>query len=96
MRGLFDIALRNGWPSLSSKLLTMSKMVERRMWSFEHPLKQFGRLKREVLEKLENTRTTLDRMKDMTADELGTGGGGGGGGGKWEGGGGKWEGGRGF
>ena len=71
MRGLFDIALRNGWPSLSSKLLTMSKVVERRMWSFEHPLKQFGRLKHDVLEKLENTKSTLDRMKDMTADELG-------------------------
>ena len=72
MRGLFDIALRNGWPSLSSKLLTMSKMVERRMWSYEHPLKQFGRLKHDVIEKLQSTKTTVERMKDMSADELGT------------------------
>ena len=41
------------------------------MWSFEHPLKQFGRLKHDVIEKLLNTGMTVDRMKDMTSDDLG-------------------------
>ena len=72
MRGLFEITLRNGWPSIAARMLTMCKAFDHRQWAFEHPLRQFGRLPPDIVSKLENKRTTLDRLKDMSADEIGT------------------------
>ena len=33
LRGLFEIALRKSWVSTSSKLLSLSKTTEHRLWS---------------------------------------------------------------
>jgi antiviral helicase SLH1 len=52
MRALFEIALSKKWASVSSVLLGMSKAIERGMWQYEHPLKQFS-LKDEVARKLD-------------------------------------------
>ena len=72
LRGLFEIALRKGQPSLSSKLLTLCKCVDHRRWMFDHPLKQFSydRLE-QALTRLEEKKMTLERLRDMTADEIG-------------------------
>ncbi|CAM8964887.1 unnamed protein product [Rhodiola kirilowii] len=37
---LFEIALKRGWAQLAEKTLNMSKMVNKRMWSFQTPLRQ--------------------------------------------------------
>ena len=71
MRGLFEMALRKGWSAMAAKLLTLSKSLDHRMWSFEHPLKQFHWLSEDVLGKLEGKKATIDRLKDMTAEEIG-------------------------
>ena len=71
MRGLFEIALRKGWSAMAAKLLTLSKSLDHRMWFFEHPLKQFHWLSEDVLGKLEGKKATIDRLKDMTAEEIG-------------------------
>ncbi|GAA5961591.1 hypothetical protein JCM3765_002639 [Sporobolomyces pararoseus] len=42
VRALLDIALARRWAPVSVKLLSMSKSIEKRMWSFVHPLAQFG------------------------------------------------------
>ncbi|GAA5924697.1 uncharacterized protein JCM15063_005710 [Sporobolomyces koalae] len=42
VRALLDIALARRWAPVSVKLLSMSKSIEKRMWSFVHPLSQFG------------------------------------------------------
>ncbi len=73
------MALRKGWPIMSGRLLELSKVVEKRLWGFEHPLRQFPMLRVEVLEKLERRNLTVDRLKEMEPQEIGTGGGGGGG-----------------
>lgn len=72
LRGLFEIALRKGQPSLSSKLLTLCKCVDHRRWMFDHPLRQFSydRLE-QALTRLEEKKMTLERLRDMTADEIG-------------------------
>ena len=72
LRGLFEIALHKGQPSLSSKLLTLCKCVDHRRWMFDHPLRQFSydRLE-QALTRLEEKKMTLDRLRDMTADEIG-------------------------
>ena len=71
VRGLFDIAVRKGWSAMTGKLLTISKCLDHQLWEYEHPLKQFNKLSLPIIEKLEESKTTLDRLKDMTADEIG-------------------------
>ena len=71
VRGLFEIALKRGQPVLAGKLLTLSKTIECQMWSFEHPLKQFHRLSTDIVDKLDSRNISLERLSDMTADEIG-------------------------
>ena len=42
LRALFEIVLKRHWGSLAAVILSLCKSVERRMWSFEHPLGQFS------------------------------------------------------
>ncbi|PFX22952.1 activating signal cointegrator 1 complex subunit 3-like [Stylophora pistillata] len=71
MRGLFEIALNRGWPTMAYRLLGLCKMLDKRQWVFENPLRQFTILKQETLVKLEERKATVDRLRDMTADEIG-------------------------
>lgn len=71
MRGLFEITLHQGWPAMAARMLTLCKCMDHRQWAFEHPLRQFGRLPSELVGKLEARKTTLDHLKDMSADEIG-------------------------
>jgi activating signal cointegrator complex subunit 3 len=41
LRGLFDTVLKRGWSQLAEKFLSFSKAVDRRLWPFQHPLRQF-------------------------------------------------------
>ena len=57
---------------MSSRLLTLCRCVDRQLWSFQHPLRQFEKqLSHEVLNKIESRKMELHRLKDMTADEIG-------------------------
>ncbi|KAG0348201.1 hypothetical protein BG004_005744 [Podila humilis] len=72
VRALFEIALNRSWGPVSSVLLSIGKSIDKKMWSFEHPLAQFG-LPREIITKLE-ARTyppTIEDMREMTVNELG-------------------------
>jgi activating signal cointegrator complex subunit 3 len=72
-RALFELCLRHGWPSLSDTLLTLAKACERRVWPFQHCLRQFDSvLSAELLHKLENRRATFERLYDMRAEEIGS------------------------
>ena len=71
MRGLFEIALNRGWPTMAYRLLGLCKMLDKRQWVFENPMRQFTILKHETLFKLEERKATVDRLRDMTADEIG-------------------------
>ena len=72
IRGLFEIVLRRGWPVLASRLLTLCRCVDRQQWAFQHPLRQMGRhLSPEILNKIEARKMNMDRLKDMSADEIG-------------------------
>lgn len=71
MRALFEITLRQGQPAIAAKLLTLCKAVDHQHWAFEHPLKQFGRLPQDVIAKLEAKKVSLDRLRDMSSEEIG-------------------------
>lgn len=70
MRALFDIALKSSWTSLATKLLQLSIMVERKIWSSQHPLRQFDNLGPMALKKLEESRLGIDRLRDMSAKDV--------------------------
>ncbi len=40
-RALFEIALKKGWSSLAYTMLRIAKSIDRRMWWFQSPLRQF-------------------------------------------------------
>ena len=64
MRGLFEITLRKGLPTIAARLLTLCKCVEHQQWAFEHPLN-------DIIAKLEDKKVTLERLRDMTHEEIG-------------------------
>ncbi|XP_050739858.1 activating signal cointegrator 1 complex subunit 3-like [Eriocheir sinensis] len=70
-RALFEIVLHRGWPLMAGRLLTMAKMLELQMWHFESPLRQFHRLTQEVVDKIEDRRLTIEKIRDMDHREIG-------------------------
>ncbi|XP_061571388.1 activating signal cointegrator 1 complex subunit 3 isoform X2 [Cololabis saira] len=71
VRALFEVALRKRWPAMTYRLLTLCKVIDKRLWGFAHPLRQFPHLSHIVLNRLEEKRLTLDKLKEMRKDEIG-------------------------
>ena len=71
MRALFEMAIREGWPIMAGRLLQLSKTIDKRLWGYESTLRQFPNLSSEILHKLEHRNLTIDRLKDMDANEIG-------------------------
>ena len=72
IRAMFEIAVNRSWGPVANVLLSLGKSVDKKMWSFEHPLSQFG-LPRDIISKLE-ARTyppSIEDMREMTVNELG-------------------------
>ena len=71
IRSLFEVCLRKGWPVMASRLLNLSKTIDKRLWGYENPLRQFPLLSFEILNKIEARKLTIDRLKEMDAKEIG-------------------------
>jgi pre-mRNA-splicing helicase BRR2 len=72
MRALFEVALKRGWAALASKTLALCKMVERRVWSSQSPLRQFSSIPEVIVRKLEkNSDISWDRYCDLKPQDLG-------------------------
>ncbi|XP_076593233.1 activating signal cointegrator 1 complex subunit 3 isoform X1 [Chaetodon auriga] len=71
VRALFEIALRKRWPTMTYRLLTLCKVIDKRLWGFAHPLRQFPSLSHIVLNRLEEKKLTVDKLKEMRKDEIG-------------------------
>lgn len=52
VRALLEIAMSQKWANATAALIGMSKAIESRLWSFDHPLRQFN-LKAETMFSLE-------------------------------------------
>ena len=70
-RALFEVALRKGWPVMAGRVLDLCKVIERRQWKFESPLRQFSVLTPEIHRKLEARRLTLNKLREMDSREIG-------------------------
>ncbi|XP_077950237.1 activating signal cointegrator 1 complex subunit 3 isoform X2 [Gasterosteus aculeatus] len=71
VRALFEIALRKRWPAMTYRLLTLCKVIDKRLWGFAHPLRQFSNLSHVILNRLEEKKLTVDKLKEMKKDEIG-------------------------
>lgn len=71
-RALFEIALNRNWGPTASVLLQINKAVDKRMWTFQHPLRQMN-LPHDIINKIENRthEVSIEEMRDMDANELG-------------------------
>ena len=56
---------------MTDRLLRLSKTIDKRLWYYEHPFRQFDGLSFEILNKLDKARLTVDKMRDMEAKEIG-------------------------
>ncbi|EJD53558.1 Sec63-domain-containing protein [Auricularia subglabra TFB-10046 SS5] len=72
MRALLEIALSRKWATVCAVLMSLSKAVEKRMWPFDHPLKQAD-LSRELLYNLERSAedVPITHLAAQTPAELG-------------------------
>ena len=55
---------------MAGRLLALCKVVDKRLWGYEHPLKQFD-LPFEVHAKIEHKNLSMDKLREMSADEIG-------------------------
>ena len=56
---------------MAGRLLKLSKVVDKRLWDWEHPLRQFAFLPAEVLNKIEERGLSVDRLRDMDSKDIG-------------------------
>ncbi|GAB4846226.1 activating signal cointegrator 1 complex subunit [Ancistrocladus abbreviatus] len=72
MRALFEICLRRGWCEMSAFMLEYSKAVDRQIWPYQHPLRQFDKdLSAEILRKLEERGVDIEHLYEMEEKDIG-------------------------
>lgn len=72
VRALFEIVCARNWTAMSLMMLQMAKQVDRQVWNFQTPLRQFaGTIPMDVLAKLEGVNASLDKLDDMSASDIG-------------------------
>ncbi|KAK3050163.1 putative steryl acetyl hydrolase mug81 [Extremus antarcticus] len=72
-RALFMIALNRRWGYQCLVLLSMCKSIEKRVWAYEHPFRQFD-LPQAVLRNLDEKGSTasVESLRDMEPAEIGS------------------------
>ncbi|KAK8976431.1 hypothetical protein V6N11_013567 [Hibiscus sabdariffa] len=68
---LLQAYISQGWAQLAEKALNLCKMVTKRMWNVQTPLRQFNGIPNEILMKLEKKDLAWDRYYDLSSQEIG-------------------------
>ncbi|XP_060524349.1 U5 small nuclear ribonucleoprotein 200 kDa helicase [Cylas formicarius] len=71
IRAIFEIVLHRGWAQLAEKVLTLCKMVDKRMWQSMSPLRQFKKMPEEIIKKIEKKYFPWERLYDLGPNEIG-------------------------
>lgn len=69
---MFEICLKRGWAAPARAALDMCKMAEKKMWSSMTPLRQFPRVREDIIRKAEGkqfvSKQTLPFMMAVLTD----------------------------
>lgn len=71
MRALFEIVVKRGWAQLAEKALKLCKMIGKRMWSVQTPLRQFHGIPNKILMSMERKDLAWERYYDLSSQEIG-------------------------
>jgi len=71
MRALFEIVMRRGWGHLANRSLNMCKMIDKRMWSTQSPLRQFKGIPEDIIKKIEKKDFPWERLYDLPPEGIG-------------------------
>ncbi|KAG7799378.1 hypothetical protein KL929_001455 [Ogataea haglerorum] len=69
-RALFLIGLNRRWGVFARVMLSICKSIEKQLWSFNHPMRQFE-LPQQILRNIEAHSPSMETLRDMSAAELG-------------------------
>lgn len=62
-RALFEISLKRGWALLSGRLLNICKSIEKQLWHFQSPMRQFeAQLKFDIINKIEEKSLSIEKV----------------------------------
>ena len=73
MRALFGIVLQRGWAQLAERILLLCKMISRRMWPSQSPLRQLihnNDIPWVIIQRIEGTNIPFERLYDLNTQEL--------------------------
>lgn len=69
-RAIFLIGLNRRWGVLTKVMLAICKSVDKRIWSFHHPMYQFE-LPQQILKQIEAKEPSMETLREMDPKELG-------------------------
>lgn len=69
-RALFLIGLERRWGTFSRNMLAICKAIDKQLWPFQHPLRQF-KLPDQILRQIETKNAAIEDLREMSASELG-------------------------
>lgn len=70
-RALLEIVMKRGWAQATERILNLCKMIERRMWLSQTPLRQFSSLSEEIIKRIEKKDFAFQRLYDLNSQDLG-------------------------
>lgn len=72
-RALFEMSLKRGWALMTGRLLNICKSIEKQLWYFKSPMRQFeNQLTYDILQKIEDGRLNIEKLKEMSPSDLGS------------------------
>jgi pre-mRNA-splicing helicase BRR2 len=71
MRALYEVVVRRGWAHLANRTLNICKMVDKRMWSTQSPLRQFRGVPEDIIKKIEKKDFPWERLYDLPPEGIG-------------------------
>jgi pre-mRNA-splicing helicase BRR2 len=71
LRALFEITLKRGWAALAEKTLNLCKIIDKRMWLSQTPLRQFKGIPEVILKKIEKKDISWERYYDLKPQDIG-------------------------
>lgn len=71
MRAIFEICLKRSWAGLALRALQWCKIIDKKMWPSQTPLRHFKAVPEDILRRIEKKDFAWERYYDLTSTEIG-------------------------